>query len=51
MSSKKQYMLVIAEMVSFISEGFRNLLSVLKCVDYTDCTAAVGRKMLNKTYN
>jgi hypothetical protein len=41
MSSKKQYMLVIAEMVSFISEGFCKLLSLLKYVECTDCTAGV----------
>jgi hypothetical protein len=29
-------MLVIAEMVSFVTEGFRNLLPVLKDVECTD---------------
>ncbi len=40
-------MLILAEMVSFISQGFCNFLSVLKYVECTDCTAGVGRKMLN----
>jgi hypothetical protein len=39
-------MLVIAEMFFFVSEGFRNLLSVLKGVECTDCTAGFGRNAL-----
>jgi hypothetical protein len=32
--------------VFFVSEGFRNLLSVLKGVECTDCTAGFGRNAL-----
>jgi hypothetical protein len=42
-------MLVIAEMVSFVLEGFHNLLSVLKDVECTDCAAGFGMKMLKLT--
>jgi hypothetical protein len=46
MNGKKQFMLVIAKMVSLISEGFHNLLSALNGVECTDCTSGFGRKML-----
>jgi hypothetical protein len=47
MNDKKQLILVIAEMFFFVSEGFHNLLSVLKGVECTDCTAGFGRKCFN----
>jgi len=46
MNSKEQLMLVIAEMVSFVSEGFHNLGLYWKTLNEQTCTAGFGKKML-----